>query len=1214
MKTYFTDILEKGENGLYLCQMPTGSGKTYSVVEAIKDYVIGHREDNSVNSTKGTQEGGHRDNSPRRKIIYLTTLNKNVIDTELQEAFGDEGLYSKNVLHIRANLDEVIEKLPTMDIPSSFRNEQYFNLKESIGRYCEQEKRKSEGKKVDDVYLDILRKETFEAERAFRGSLGKELNRRFKQDKDDKKGAQLKERKLEAIRYKKEYRWIGELYPAVFTDDHQVLLMSVSKFIMKNSTIVERSYPFLEADFIKDAVIFIDEFDSTKEMILHSLIQSALRLNQEYISLFRLIANGLSYDTMPFQIRRACLKAGRSEHETLVEKAEEIIERHHVDRCFKTDRESVSRRMNFLFKDSAYHTFASDKREYVRTVFDRNENRSVIYIETKEDYDRHINEHDERKSEYEEYLKSGKPSDSPKKDPGELVFMYVMLREIDVFIMRFNAFLSKWAEAYADIINAERHPTQVKMTADNAKSSILHHMSINEDGRVIITGHVPVSRKKKVRKKDILPDISFYHDGFRVLNLVDDDSHNENTDMRIFKLGETPEKILSYLSQNASVIGISATAEVPTVISNYDLDNQKDVLGESFHFTPKWLKEKMAAELEPKWRAYRDGRIKVSASMISTDIPDGSILKRCKEIFTSGRRAQNCASLIRAHLDSAGEAENTYYAARYCAIAESMHWFCESKARSMLSLSMAYPRNSYWKMDKGLLEHLLKECCRDCGLESGAVSLFILHDRYDAAKEELLMRLSAGEKIYVMSSYKTIGAGQNLQYHVDDLNGLIDLYPEGRGNDHRNNEKDFDAMYLGDITNAVVNLNGEKLEKEDLMIKIAQIEELLEHAEISRTDATDLFRKVIDKYTGEGGGENYHDISYETESVNMVSTQMVIQAVGRMCRTHIRSSEIRIFLESRLVKKLSRAEFDRHILSPELSAVRELLHDKDDEPAREAKIILNRAESTSERGNRLLRSILARGWNETEMDLWNNLRDTTLKYPTACAALREKNELIRKLYITSGNRQNQYLYLQTGDYSRVLIDFDMNRTRLERKKKSELEGDGYIMTMSEAKSRLDAVLRYPNMREFFEQSGYACSFEENDYMMSPVIFNNIYKGALGEAAGRFIVENELGIKLKPITDPKIFEFFDYVIAPDVYVDFKNWKFTYQVRRADIYKEIEEKLHEIGGKRAYVINLLSDGDVSPVSTVGGHIIEITRLIDTNGNIDINALKMLAGEGL
>ena len=64
----------------------------------------------------------------------------------------------------------------------------------------------------------------------------------------------------------------------------------------------------------------------------------------------------------------------------------------------------------------------------------------------------------------------------------------------------------------------------------------------------------------------------------------------------------------------------------------------------------------------------------------------------------------------------------------------------------------------------------------------------------------------------------------------------------------------------------------------------------------------------------------------------------------------------------------------------------------------------------------------------------------------------------------------------------------------------------------------------------------------------------------------------------------------------------------------VYKEIDEKLREIGGKRAYVINLLSDGDVPPVSTVGGHIMEITRLIDKNGNIDINALKMLAGEGL
>ena len=97
MKTYFTDILEKGENGLYLCQMPTGSGKTYSVVEAIKDYIIGHREDNSVNSTKGTQEGGHRDNSPRRKIIYLTTLNKNVIDTELQEALAVQQMASKQL-------------------------------------------------------------------------------------------------------------------------------------------------------------------------------------------------------------------------------------------------------------------------------------------------------------------------------------------------------------------------------------------------------------------------------------------------------------------------------------------------------------------------------------------------------------------------------------------------------------------------------------------------------------------------------------------------------------------------------------------------------------------------------------------------------------------------------------------------------------------------------------------------------------------------------------------------------------------------------------------------------------------------------------------------------------------------------------------------------------------------------------------------------------
>ena len=61
--------------------------------------------------------------------------------------------------------------------------------------------------------------------------------------------------------------------------------------------------------------------------------------------------------------------------------------------------------------------------------------------------------------------------------------------------------------------------------------------------------------------------------------------------------------------------------------------------------------------------------------------------------------------------------------------------------------------------------------------------------------------------------------------------------------------------------------------------------------------------------------------------------------------------------------------------------------------------------------------------------------------------------------------------------------------------------------------------------------------------MQAVLYHNICKGALGEIAGRFILENERGIVLSPIDDPNCFEFFDYILAPGVYIDFKNRKFS-----------------------------------------------------------------------
>ncbi len=48
------------------------------------------------------------------------------------------------------------------------------------------------------------------------------------------------------------------------------------------------------------------------------------------------------------------------------------------------------------------------------------------------------------------------------------------------------------------------------------------------------------------------------------------------------------------------------------------------------------------------------------------------------------------------------------------------------------------------------------------------------------------------------------------------------------------------------------------------------------------------------------------------------------------------------------------------------------------------------------------------------------------------------------------------------------------------------------------------------MKAHFEEMGYALKFEMNEYLLSPVLFHNIYKGALGEEAGKFILKKRIG--------------------------------------------------------------------------------------------------------
>lgn len=250
LKDYLLDVMQQHEHSLYMCELPTGNGKTYDSARAMKEYADLIGDDT--------------------KIIYLTTLNKNLPEDALRAAYGSEELYKRNVLRLRSNFDEVVEKILEIEVPEEMKTDAYLKLCKDVSLY----RNAVEKRYADKEYIKELADRITEGDRQLRYEITKRLKNRF----------QTKTQRKNAIRTYAKYKWIGKLYPAVFTDDYKIILMSVSKFMKRNSILIDSSYEFLNSDLIENAVIVIDEFDAmirnNRELILED--RSFYQVGMEY--------------------------------------------------------------------------------------------------------------------------------------------------------------------------------------------------------------------------------------------------------------------------------------------------------------------------------------------------------------------------------------------------------------------------------------------------------------------------------------------------------------------------------------------------------------------------------------------------------------------------------------------------------------------------------------------------------------------------------------------------------------------------------------------------------------------------------------------------------------------------------------------------------------------------------------------------------------------
>lgn len=228
------------------------------------------------------------------------------------------------------------------------------------------------------------------------------------------------------------------------------------------------------------------------------------------------------------------------------------------------------------------------------------------------------------------------------------------------------------------------------------------------------------------------------------------------------------------------------------------------------------------------------------------------------------------------------------------------------------------------------------------------------------------------------------------------------------------------------------------------------------------------------------------------------------------------------------------------------------------------------------------------------MNEWKWLREQCLKYPILSDEEAKIFSNLINLYIELPEKNNILYYDQTDDFENIKIDF-----------KKELK-----YSVSQESAGLNGIIHIPFVKDEFIRNGYALELKKGKYILSPQLFNNVYKGALGETIGRIIFEKHLNFELEEIEDETLFELFDFKVKnTDIFIDFKHWKETTEIKEKT--EEILRKLEKVNGLKVLIINILSREHYKPFKTINKKIIQIPGLwhIENREFINDNIQKII-----
>ncbi|MDZ8090785.1 MAG: hypothetical protein RMZ42_02415 [Nostoc sp. DedQUE05] len=1147
MEEILNQYCKQDNLGLLLLSMATGSGKTYIVLKFIHS-----------NYKEFAKQ--------KRKILFITNLKKNLPIDELKKHFiadGNEEDFEKYVLFIDSNVDPVINNLLKLDqeIPDIFKNKIYLQLKKYI-EMLQSEQLPSDFK--ENIKTDIRKN----IEPAFRDIIKRILSENFK----------TKKARLSAIKNNQDYQWIGKLYPAVFTDDKTILFLSIDKFVAQNTTLIEPSYYFSER-FINKSLIFIDEFDTTKETVLKNIIESGLRNRVDLIDLFLNIHNHLMQTECPEVLLqeskwRKQQSSGknwpslREQIESLREKANYIFKKYQLQHICKSHENFSTKERNFLFYDYKFHN-----------VLDRNQRVEIIGdINSRTNWINAFNI---------KYKKTG-------------IDIQELLSTITGYLSYFQTGIKYLANNYRHL-KEEDKGGQETFPFKLAIQTVLNNFHLKDVEfltRKILEDDLPYGLQSY---QGTIQNQTFYDRGFRYYDIVDSDEHDTLSKIYMFNFSRTPESFLAGVCSKALVVGISATAGLYTNIGNYDLKYLKSRLGDSFIR----IKDDALIKLQNAYNEATQGYNKVSikTKFIGTDIQKEAI-KQLEDLFNDREVAQDLWNTLRHTITNDDEESIEFSFCRYVRALTAWKYFLDNPdCHAFLCLFSKLPKPSDPKFDLHILHKyadFLLDSHQNTIEGSVADTFFVLSsNKFEANKEKLLNELKDNKRRFIISAYQTIGVGQNLQFPVSS--GLEPIHINSLP---KHSNMDINGIYLDNPRNIIVNIFKNNIDDDEFIKYIFQLEFIRENGDFSlnqfKSKLDEAFHKYIGRYKPRRKAEDFIS-PYNTNAYSRYLNKIIIQALGRICRTNMKAPTIHILADASIRKHLIGFSLPEDVIP--IREYTALLESAGESTNQSEDLIeaQNRASHKSNQTAVYIRRQLSTPWTKQSVKKWQELREQVLYQPSIVKE-SECNINWNNIYLHLPKPADSYYFSHENDYDDIEVFF------------SDDYGKREVKEVSEQTARLTELMKIDTLHKLFTDYNWATTFTKSQLMLTPPMFNNIYKGALGEVCGKHIFQNLLNIPLLELNIDE-FELFDFKTEQNIYIDFKLWNDRVAVKADEIIDKICEKMAIVRAERVFVINILGSSNTpfQPIPSFGGKIIEVPYLCK-NDTIDNLALKFIVNEFL